>query len=111
MNAGGGGAVGGARLVEAYEELRRRHRCEGSGGAGHEVLKRQGLAAWIEAFGGCAPAAARQEPNDPAPWLCLGATVERAAAGAGDWGVPVRLYPELIRLVAGVALGWLAEGL
>ena len=55
-----------ARLVEAYEEMR----CgaggpggEGPGRAGYEVLRRQGLAAWIEAFRGCMGALGREAPS------------------------------------------------
>ncbi len=75
------------------------------------MLKRQGLGAWIEAFSGCVGAVA-PEPSPhrfPAP-PTLGASRSWEASGAVERGVPVRLYPELIRLVAGLALGRLKEG-
>lgn len=106
MSVRGGTPSGDARLVEAYEEMRRRHGCEGCSGAGHEVLRRQGLTAWIEAFRSCVGVVALDPPRPS-----HSATVEREAAGVGGWGVPVRLYPELTRLVAGLALGRLEEGL
>ncbi len=80
-------------------------------GAGYEVLWRQGLAAWIQAFSGCVGAVAQESP--PAPTSSpssLRATVGRERPGVGGWGVPVSLYPELTRLVAGLALGRTREG-
>lgn len=113
MSVGGRGGVVCAdrRLTEAYEGLRRlRHRHGNGDGAGYEVLRRQGLAAWIEAFSGCLSVVA-PEPSHRHPPLPLGASLARAAAGAGGGCVPTRLYPELTRLVASLALGRLKEGL
>jgi hypothetical protein len=107
----GGPSSGDPRLVEAYEAMRCRHRCEGPYGAGYEVLTRQGLAAWIQAFSGCVGAVAPESrpPSSSSP-SSLRATVGRETLGVGGWGVPVRLYPELTRLVAGLALGRTREG-
>lgn len=98
-----------ARLIEAYEALRRRHSREGSSGAGHEVLRRQGLAAWIEAFSGCQGAAMPEPPASPSS-PPFGRTVTPTFSVTGDGSVPENLYPELTRLVAGLALQRLTEG-
>lgn len=98
-----------SRLVEAYEDMRYRHGCEGPGRAGYEVLRRQGLATWIEAFSGCvspvgplSPPLASHTPD--------AASALRRTPGVCGWGVPERLYPELTGLLAGLALGHLKEG-
>ena len=112
MSVGGrGGAVrADRRLIEAYEGLRRRHRHGSGDGAGYEVLRRQGLPAWIEAFSECLSALA-PEPSPQLPLFPLGASVARGADGASGGRVPARLYPELTRLIAGLALSRLQEAL
>lgn len=93
-------------LVDAYEGMRRRHGRQDFGGAGHEVLRRQGMASWIEAFAGCL--CAPTHAPSPSPH---GRTAAPALfAGAGGGWLPVSLYPELTRLVAGLALDRLREG-
>jgi hypothetical protein len=81
-----------------------RSRGEGAGGPGYELVRRRGLAAWIQALsgwvGGPAP-----EPVRASHLLSTG-TEGPAAGGA----VPASLYPELTRLLAGLALGRLQEG-
>ena len=97
------------RLIEAYEALRHRHSREGSTGAGHEVLRRQGLAAWIEAFSSGLRAAAPEPSPSPSPSPLTRPAVPAFAPSGGGW-LPVDLYPELTRLVAGLALQRLTEG-
>lgn len=97
-----------ARLIEAYEALRHRHSREGSTRAGHEVIRRQGLAAWIEAFSGCLRAAMPEPSTSPSPSSFRRPAVQAVAGTAGGW-LPVNLYPELTRLVAGLALDRLKE--
>lgn len=91
--------------------MRCRHGREDLGGAGREVLRRQGLAAWIEAFSGCLCATTREPAPSPSPRPSpLGRTAAPAFAGAGGGWLPANLYPELTRLVAGLALERLKEG-
>ena len=88
--------------------MRQRRGCVGPGAAGYELVRHQGLAAWIQAFS--------TYVGTPAPDRCTGvATLPRASAlpaavGASSW-VPLSLYPEVTRLLAGLALGPLQEGL
>ncbi len=102
MRPGGGGTSRDPRLVDAYEAMRQRRGWGGPGAAGYELVRRQGLAAWIQAFSACVGAPA----PDPRPGLT---PVPRASArpddaGASSW-VPLSLYPEVTRLLAGLALG------
>lgn len=100
-----------SRLVEAYEDMRYRHGCEGPGRAGYEVLRRQGLATWIEAFSGCVSPVASPPLSPPlASPTPDAASALRRTPGVCGWGVPEHLYPELTGLLAGLALGHLKEG-
>lgn len=112
MRSGWSGSCGpDLRLVEAYEEMRRWSGGEGSGRAGYQVLRRQGLAAWIRAFSGCAGAVGRGASSSPsAPALPSGASTPRPLPVGGGWAVPGDLYPELTGLLAGLALSQLEEG-
>lgn len=97
--------------MEVYEAMRRGSEREGSRRAGYEVLRRQGLAAWIRAFSGCLSAVepeASPLPAVPAP--SPGASTPRPPCAGDRWGVPMSLYPELTGLLAGLALSRLEEG-
>ena len=111
MTPDGRGGSCDPRLVDAYEALRQRRGSGRPGAAGCELVRRQGLAAWIQAFSACVGA-----PESPAPDPRPGLTPEPraptrlAAVGATGW-VPLNLYPEVTQLLAGLALGPLQEGL
>lgn len=99
------------RLVDAYEKMRCWAGGEGSGRAGYQVLRRQGLAAWIEAFSGCLGAVEREASSTRAEATAfLGASKPLQPMAAGGWTVPRDLYPELTGLLAGLALSQLEEG-
>ncbi len=99
------------RLVDAYEKMRRWAGGEESGRAGYQLLRRQGLAAWIEAFSGCLGAVEREASSSRAePTAFLGASTPLQPTAGGSWTVPEDLYPELTGLLAGLALSQLEEG-
>ena len=111
MTPDGRGGSCDPRLVDAYEALRLRRGSGRPGTVGYELLRRQGLAAWIQAFSACVGAPESPAP-DPRPGLTPvpRAPTRPAAVGARGW-VPLNLYPEMTRLLAGLALGPLQEGL
>lgn len=91
--------------------MRNRHGWEGAGRAGCQVVRRQGLAAWIEAFSGCLGAVEREASSSRAePTGFLGASKPLQPMAAGGWTVPRDLYPELTGLLASLALSQLEEG-
>ena len=111
MSAGWDGCPPDSRLVDAYERMRDRYGCEGAGRAGYEVLRGQGLAAWIQLFSGCVNPVAPDPISLPPPSpRSETASVLHQACRVGGWGVPERLYPELTELLAGLALSRIEEG-
>jgi hypothetical protein len=90
--------------------MRPGRRAERTGKAGYEVLRGQGLAAWIEAFRGClgSGAGGRVSPLAAGPAPPCRASIPRVAGDSLT--VPEVLYPELTELLAGLALGLLEEG-
>jgi hypothetical protein len=100
-----------SRLVDAYEKMRCWAGGEGPGRAGYQLLRYQGLAAWIEAFSGCWGAVEREASSSGAePTGFLGASMPCQPTAAGGWTVPRDLYPELTGLLAGLAMSQLEEG-
>ena len=80
-------------LAEGYERMRAQRR-----GPGYELLRRRGLAGWMEtalAYVRAPLVSAEVSPSLERPGGC----------------VPESLYPALTRLLAGVAMGWLREEL
>ena len=112
MKSGSGGTCGpDLRLVDAYETMRRWSGGEGSGRASYQVVRRQGLAAWIEAFSGCLGAVEREASSSGAePPAFHGASKPLLPMVVGGWTVPEDLYPELTGLLAGLALSQLEVG-
>jgi len=99
------------RLVDAYEKMRNGHGWEGAGRAGCQVVRRQGLAAWIEAFSGCLGAVEREASSTRAEATAFLGASKPCQPTAGDgWTVPRDLYPELTGLLAGLAMSQLEEG-
>jgi hypothetical protein len=97
-------------LVDAYEEMRDWIGEERTERAGYQLLRRQGMAAWIEAFSGClgSGAGGRAFPLAAGPAPSCRASMPRVAGDSLK--VPEALYPELTGLLAGLALGLLEEG-
>jgi len=112
VKSGSGGArPPDLRLVAAYERMRNGHGWEGAGRAGCQVVRRQGLAAWIEAFSGCLGAVRRETSSSGAePTGFLGASMLRQPTAGDGWTVPRDLYPELTELLAGLAMSQIEEG-
>jgi hypothetical protein len=98
-------------LVAAYEGMRPGRGAERTSRAGYDLLRRQGLAAWIEAFSGCVGGGGggggSSSAVSPAP---PAAAFQPGRRGPGEGlTVPCHLYPELTGLLAGLALGQLGE--
>jgi len=112
VTPGGCGGSGNPRLVDAYEAMRQRRGSGRPGTVGYELVRRQGMAAWIQAFSACVGAPESPAPDGRAGVAALPrrAAARPATAEASGW-VPLSLYPEVTRLLAGLALGPLREGL
>jgi hypothetical protein len=88
-----------SQLAEGYERIRAQRRCDRGWGA--ELLRRQGLAAWVEvALEHGSPRGARRSGDEAPP-----------AASAGGGVTTVGWNASMVRLLADVALARIEEEL
>jgi hypothetical protein len=85
----------GAGLLEAYEQMRCQQR-----GPGYEMVRRWGLAGWMERAAPLVPVSSSPSPPRQSRLPSEGATNEPLS---------LDLYPELTRLLADVAISWVRE--